>query len=163
MGAEITDKKQKKKIKAIDILINFLLVASILFFVFTKTVKQPVRIVGESMMPTYEEGQFFWADRLDKEYHRFDVVVLKCDGRYIIKRIIGLPGEIVEIMEDGIKINGEYIDDVVDVKMKKSEGFNYMRLDDNNFFVLGDNRNNSADSRFYGPFTYDDIVGKVST
>ena len=138
------------------------LVLAVGFLVFSRTVIQPVRVVGDSMYPTYHDKQFLFADRLDENFERFDVVVLKSSNKYlIIKRIIGLPGDTVEVTPEGVKINDEFIDDVVDIKIEDIGKYNKVTLKDNEYYVMGDNRNNSSDSRVYGVFSKDDIIGKI--
>lgn len=118
--------------------------------------------VGESMMPTLNDGSLFYVN-LRTEPERNDVIVFEHQGSYLIKRIIGLPGEKIQIKENIIYINGEPIEDKIKLNM-----IDYgivaeeIQLKEDEFFVMGDNRNNSADSREIGPIKKDSIMGVVS-
>lgn len=122
-------------------------------------------VSGESMTPTYENGdiilvrRFLTVGNLD----RGDIVIVKEESRLLIKRIIGLPDETICIGEDDkIYINGEPINDRFG---KANNGRMYTGKDvvlgDNEYFLLGDNREHSSDSRTFGPVTRKQIYGKV--
>ena len=91
-----------------------------------------------------------------------DRVIIDNDGENIIKRIIGLPGETVSLVDGYIYIDDVKLDDVVDIKIKDAGLLSSpILLDDNEYFVLGDNRNNSLDSRTYGAFSFSDIITDI--
>lgn len=101
---------------------------------------------------------------------RFDIIVFKQSGKehsfYNVKRIIGLPGETVLIKDDNIYIDNVIVEDIVNVDDMINYGLadDELILEDNEYFVLGDNRNSSEDSRFasIGNVTKDEIIGKVA-
>jgi len=101
---------------------------------------------------------------------RFDVIVFKQSGKehsfYNIKRIIGLPGETIQIRDGAVYINGEELEEIIEVEEMINYGLaaEEIVLEENEYFVLGDNRNNSEDSRFasIGNITREEIIGKAS-
>lgn len=134
---------------------------------------EKTNVIGESMENTLTADDVIIINKFT--YHindpkRFDVIVFKQSGKehsyYNIKRIIGLPGETILIKDDNIYINGEIIEDIVNVEPMVNYGLadEEIVLEDNEYFVLGDNRNNSEDSRFasIGNITRDDIIGKAA-
>lgn len=144
------------------ILLFALILVLINYFVITIHVVQ-----GESMEPNFSTGQFIFTNKISylvSEPKRGDVVVLKFPGdpekQKYIKRIIGLPGEKLEIKDSKIFINDKklletYIDENVltypDMKVKIGE---------NEYFIIGDNRLNSSDSRSWGVARKNDLIGK---
>lgn len=100
---------------------------------------------------------------------RFDVIVFKQSGKehsfYNIKRIIGLPGETIQIRDGAVYINGEELEEIIEVEEMINYGLaaEEIVLEENEYFVLGDNRNNSEDSRFasIGNITREEIIGKA--
>lgn len=144
-----------------------LIVAPIRLFIF-----QPFFVKGQSMEPNFENGDYLFVDELSYRFNdpqRGDVVVFKYPNdvsqRYI-KRIIGLPGETVEIKEGKVDIfnkNGEKIlkeEDYIPQGVL-TLGDVKITLKENEFFVLGDNRAASSDSRRWGPVPREDMIGRV--
>lgn len=177
-------KKQKKNkndnIKPSDInivkeLLNVLLYISIvilLCYVIINYVGCRSKVDGSSMNPTLTNGDSLWIDKL--AYHigdpkRFDVIVFMYDDdTSYVKRIIGLPGETVQIdIEGKIYINGQllienYGKEVID-SSKIGRAIQPVLLGEDEYFVMGDNRNNSSDSRYadVGNVSRESIVGKA--
>lgn len=149
------------------VIIALIIVIPIRYFLF-----QPFFVRGQSMEPNFQDGDYLIIDELSyrfSEIKRGDVVVFKYPNnpsqRYI-KRIIGLPGELVEVKsgsvmvysEDGKQVlnEGEYLS-----YNTKTPGQAKISLDENEYFVLGDNRNLSSDSRSWGALGREYIIGKV--
>lgn len=129
-------------------------------------------VLGTSMEPTLKENDEIIINKyayLVSRPKRFDVIVFKQTNKehsYLnIKRIIGLPGETLYIDEGSVYINGEELKESIPVDEINNSGLaeEPIILEENEYFVLGDNRNNSEDSRFanIGNIVTDDIIGKA--
>lgn len=166
----------KNKKGAIEFL-RFAIIALLIVIPIRYFIAQPFIVSGDSMYPTFHDGQYLIIDELSYYLgtpHRGDVIVFHYPvqhSKYLIKRIIGLPNETIEIKngkitvgstcpdtaicaDDRITLNEPYID----------EPFNITRTyttKDNEYFVMGDNRNRSSDSRAWGVLPKSDIVGRV--
>ena len=146
---------RQTEIRAVfEIILYFALVACITFLII-HFVGQRTVVNGVSMQPTLSDGDNLIVDKLSYRFHdpdRFDIIVFpQEDGRYFIKRIIGLPGESVRIDEDGfIYINGEKLQESYGKEVMRDPGLakDGIQLGADEYFVLGDNRNNSEDSRY---------------
>lgn len=124
----------------------------------------PAIVDGESMNDTLLDGQIVILNKITYRFNdinRFDIVVLKNDedNDKIIKRIIGLPNENIRYTDNKLYINDKLVE--TDLKFKETTDFEY-ETKDNEYFVLGDNRVVSKDSRILGNFKKEDIVGKVN-
>lgn len=137
-------------------------------------VGQRTEVEGSSMETTLSNGDNLIVDKLSYRFHdpeRFDIIVFPYqyeENTYYIKRIIGLPGETVQITEDGnIYINGERLYESYGREIIASDNLGRaaepITLGDDEYFVLGDNRNNSSDSRtdLVGNIKREDIIGKA--
>ena len=137
-------------------------------------VGQRTEVERASMENTLHNGDNLIVDKLSYRFHdpeRFDIIVFPFqfqDNTYYIKRIIGLPGETVQIMDDGsIYINGEKLEENYGMEVIKPETIGRaaepIELGDDEYFVMGDNRNNSSDSRtdMVGNITRENIIGKA--
>lgn len=119
----------------------------------------PVRVSGDSMYDTLKDGDIMLLKKYDKSYKRYDIVVFDRNGERLIKRIIGLPGEYIECIDGKIYINDKEIKDI-DTNLVTSD-FNKVYIPENHYYVLGDNRPVSNDSRYFGPVSTKDLKGKV--
>ncbi len=148
------------------VILALLIVIPIRYFVF-----QPFVVKGNSMEPNFHQGNYLIVDEISYRFNepqRGDVIVFRYPrdtSQRFIKRIIGLPGETIEIEqgeisiingvenrildESGYELKESYIDDFV------------LSLKENEYFVLGDNRTASFDSRKWGALSGDHIIGKV--
>ena len=141
----------------------FNLLTAILVVVLIKTfVVSPIRVNGASMDPTLNDKDIMLLDEISYRFsdiERFDIVVVKEEDEYLIKRVIGLPGETVEYKNDKLYIDGKYVKE--DFKHKETFDFS-TTLGKDEYFIMGDNRTNSTDSRVFGPISRDKIMGKTS-
>lgn len=122
----------------------------------------PVVVSGDSMVPSLNDGQLLLLNKLSykfKEIERFDVVVVKVGKNEIIKRVIGLPGETVEYKDNKLYINDQVLESEYDFA---TDNFNELSIPENEYFVLGDNRTISSDSRIIGTIAEKDIIGKTN-
>ena len=134
----------------------------VLIFIFIVGFQQ---VVGPSMSPTLKEGNIILVNKLTYRFNKIkreDVVVVSVKHKYMIKRVIGLPGETVEYRNNRLYINGKYYEeDFIDTNTVKTEDFAVNGvIPEGKYLVLGDNRENSEDSRDYGLISKKDIVGK---
>jgi len=120
----------------------------------------PVKVEGTSMYKTLDNGNILILYKLAK-IERYDVVVLneEYDDEIIIKRVIGLPGETVQIKNGKIYINEEEIED--NYAFGETSDYDKTVLGKDEYFILGDNRVISKDSRYFGPVNEDDIMGEA--
>lgn len=161
---------RKTDIRAVlEMILYFALVAGITFLII-HFVGQRTVVNGVSMQPTLSDGDNLIVDKLSYRFRdpdRFDIIVFpQGDGRYFIKRIIGLPGENVRIDEDGsIYIDGEKLSESYGKEVIQDPGLakDGIELAADEYFVLGDNRNDSMDSRMaeVGRIAGDRIMGRA--
>lgn len=164
-------RKKKSKIKEVLSWILYLIViVGITFFIIT-FVGQRTKVSGHSMENTLQDGDNLIVEKLSYRFSdpkRFDIVVFpyrKQPEVFYIKRIIGLPGETIQIQDGDIYINGEKLDEDFGKEIIIEPGIAYqpLTLGEDEYFVMGDNRNNSADSRVkdVGPIHRDEFVGRA--
>jgi signal peptidase I len=134
---------------------------------------QPFFVQGASMEPNYQDGEYLIIDEISyrlREPERGEVIVFKYPqnpSEFFIKRIIGLPGETIKIQNSTIIIEnkanpqGIVLDEGSYLKNVPSMGQETVTLKQDEFFVLGDNRSASFDSRRWGSLPRNDIIGKV--
>lgn len=120
----------------------------------------PVRVDGDSMKNALKNGDILLLYKLSS-INRFDIIVLdeEKDNEKIIKRVIGLPGDTVAIKKGKIYINDKVIDD--EYAYGETSDFDKVTLADDEYFILGDNRLISKDSRYFGPIKEKEIKGKI--
>ena len=149
-------------------------IALLIFAVLYIFVFQPHQVKGNSMLPNFINSEYLLTSKLSYRFgepKRGDVVIFKApdNTQYdYIKRIIGLPGDSIEILNDHFYINGKKIDEssYLPPTTQTSPG-RFLRdgkkiiIPQAEYFVVGDNRSNSSDSRDFGPVSGENIVGKA--
>lgn len=141
------------------------LLLAVLMFVVINGITARIRVEGISMEPTLESGSYVLVNRLAYRLgtpSRGDVIVFRFprdpDQEYI-KRIIGLPGDLVEVSGGEVRVNGERLEEPYIGQPADYESA--LRVPRQQLFVLGDNRNNSSDSHQWGPVPLENVVGKA--
>lgn len=151
------------------ILFALLLVIIIRFFVFI-----PLKVEGDSMSPTLAPGNYLLYETFS-DIGRFDIIIFSnAEGETLIKRVIGLPGDSISYSADQLYLNGELVEESF-LGTEKQQGIDVFTSDfdllsltgvetvpEDSYFVLGDNRVRSRDSRIFGFVGQADIAGKAA-
>jgi signal peptidase I len=170
LSMENIEPKQSKK-ETIWELARFAIIAIVIVIPVRIFIAQPFIVSGSSMVPTFQNGDYLIVDEISyrlKNPERFDVIVFRYphdQTKFFIKRIIGLPNEEL-VIKNGIVtiINTEHPDGfVLDQPYVKNESKSneHLKLKENEYFVMGDNRSASSDSRYWGALTKNLIMGKA--
>jgi len=152
-------------------LLKFAVMALVIVIPIRMWIAQPFVVSGESMYPTFDNGQYLIIDEISYilgNAQRGDVVVFRYPNdtkRFFIKRVIGLPNEKIIVNNGEVTIiNKEHPDGFKMVEPYINEKFftgSTYETKDNEYFVMGDNRNRSSDSRFWGILPKNLMIGKV--
>jgi len=161
--------KEKSIIREVIINLLYIAVVVLITFLMIRFVGQRTQVRGSSMEPTLSNADNLIVDKITyrfKDPERFDIIVFPFDDdTYYIKRIIGLPGETVQVIDGYVYINGELLDEKYgnEVMLRADRAEVPIELGNDEYFVLGDNRNNSTDSRNekVGNITRKDILGRA--
>lgn len=153
------------KVRRRDIIGVILLI--LVIFAAAQFSLQSFRVQGVSMEPSFHNKQYLLIDKLKYRFGspgRGDVVVFhnpQSSGELYIKRVVGLPGEKVEIKGGNIYINGiELVEDPDFAAIPHSDDYS-VTIPPKHYFVIGDNRSNTSGSHIFGPISEEDIVGRV--
>src|SRR3989344_1299380 len=147
-----------------EILQTALVSLAIFLFVYVFLV-QPHRVKGGSMLSNFSDGELLLTEKVSYYFSkpaRGDVIVFEAPNAHkvdFIKRIVGLPGETVSIENETVEINGHPLSD--NYTNSATQGNSTITLDQNQYFVLGDNRNSSTDSRSFGPINKSSFRGRA--
>lgn len=141
-----------------------IILASVLFSQFiSENILFKASILGKSMEPTYYEGNFVIVSRVS-DIDRNDVVVVYKEelGKYIVKRCVGVPGDRLKLKDSVLFVNGEPSYDIWSIGITESADLmKGITLGDGQYYVLGDNREESLDSRGFGCIEEKEIQGVV--
>lgn len=165
------EKAEKNTMKEILSMVVYIAFVLLLTFLVVRYVGQRTQVDGSSMEATLSDKDQLIVDKISyrfKDPERFDIIVFPFqykENTYYIKRIIGLPGETVQILDGEIYINGEVLEEDYGKETMVSSGraVNEIQLGEDEYFVLGDNRNHSEDSRYeeVGNIKRSDIIGRA--
>jgi signal peptidase I len=159
-------------------IIETVVIALSIFLILYLFIMQPHQVNGQSMDPTFHHAEYVMTDKLSYKFgipQRGDVVVFKAppaancpegSGCDFIKRVIGLPGDTIEVRNNQLIINGiplseNYLASTIKTLPGQYTSQGIVTVPPDSYFVVGDNREHSSDSRAWGPVTFDHIVGKV--
>lgn len=152
----------KKEKSFIEDILEVIIAVAIISFILLKFVLMPCQVNGSSMYPLLQDKEYGYSFKITRNIsiNRFDICVIETEKegkeRLLVKRVIGMPNETVEYKNNQLYIDGElikedYLKDVNTEDLKISLG-------NDEYFCLGDNREVSKDSRYYGPFNGNKIV-----
>jgi len=145
-------------------LLETIVLAVVLFFAIN-AVSARVRVDGFSMLPTLQDGEYVLVNRLAYRTDlpvRGDIIVFvspQAPDLDLIKRVIGLPGDNVEIFDGQVEVNGKILDEPYIAAAPIYNG--EWNVPQGNLFVLGDNRNDSSDSHAWGLLPIENVIGKA--
>ena len=159
-------------------IIETVVIALSIFLIVYLFLMQPHQVNGQSMVPTFQDKEYLLTDKVTykrRAPERGEVVVFHAPdgagcpqgaGCDFIKRIIGVPGDQIEVKNGNIYLNGQLLEEPFLPDSYVTDAGAYSRgrlinLGQGEYFVVGDNRSHSSDSRAWGPIQYSDIVGRV--
>jgi len=159
-------------------LVETIVIGFTLFLVVYLFFAQPHQVNGQSMVPNFQNGEYLLTDKISYRFgdpKRGDVIVFHAPdsancpegtGCDFIKRVIALPGETVEVKDNAIYVNGtkleeDYIPDTFIIQAGAYTQGRVVMLNEGEYFVSGDNRPYSSDSRAWGPLPKENIVGRA--
>lgn len=169
----MNDVPQEHKESFLKDVIKFSLIALAIVLPIRFFIAQPFIVSGASMEPTFESGQYLIIDQVSHRFEapeRGEVIIFrypKDPSKYFIKRVIGLPRETVEVHGDKIYIKnlehpeGFLLDEPYLTSSNHESGEITVTLSAHEYFVLGDNRRASSDSRIWGPLSEEYIIGRA--
>ena len=152
----------KRAIKKVLTLIYVTLCLVIIYFSASKKIAFSV-VSGRSMEPTLYNSEVYFTTKFSKSFKRGDIVVIKEPDKLIVKRIIGVPNDMVEIKDGQTFLNGKplYEPYLKGQKTYRTGFYDKTKLKNKEYFVMGDNRSHSSDSREKGAFKENDILGVI--
>lgn len=171
------DKKDDKFLIALKDIIRTFVIYFVVLFLVTTFLARPIRVEGSSMVPTLHDGELGFSNIFSVkigDINRFDIVIVYIEqtDKYIVKRVIGMPGDTISFENDILYINGvetaqPFLDTDYVNSYKASNNdsvfthdVNPVTLGSEEYFLMGDNRPYSTDSRVYGPFHKSEIKSK---
>lgn len=172
-NAETQDQQKREAGKEMLLFLRDLVICALCVFLVVRYLYRPIEVIGNSMYPTLTDKSLGFSNligRNTQDIERFDIVIINIPEKneYIVKRVIGMPGETVSYVSGQLYINGEAMaEDFFDEDYVSSYGqgafmsnVDPITLGQDEYYCLGDNRPHSSDSRYYGPFKESQIISK---
>ena len=166
-------KKEFNLMKELFDFIKTIIIYFVCIYLITNYLFRPIKVKGTSMYPTLNDGDYGVSNVILKNLagiNRFDIVIIKLkdSNEYLIKRVIGLPNDVISYKDNNLYVNGNIVSEeflnTEYVKNYISENFTEdiqeIVINDNEYFCMGDNRPHSRDSRYYGSFSKEQIISK---
>ncbi len=169
-------KTDDRFIKGLKEIIKNLIFYLVIVVILTQFVFRPFRVEGDSMYPTIKNGELGFSDAISlriQGVNRFDIVIVYSEStnKFILKRVIGLPNETIHYDNDSLYVNGkvveesflnqEHVNKMTDNgSLDFTDDFGPVTLGEDEFFLVGDNRMRSTDSRHTGPYKTSDFKSK---
>ena len=153
--------------------IETLVVFGAIFAIIFLFVAQPHKVSGNSMVPTLHNGDYILTEKLTyrfREPEREDIIIFKNpqnESQDFVKRILGIPGDRIKITDSSVYINSLRIKEGYLPNGLQTKDGDYLtqntevKIGEDQYFVMGDNRSHSLDSRDWGPVSFDKIIGKA--
>jgi len=142
------------------------LILTAVIFLAVRVLVQNYKVEGFSMEPTLNDGQYLLINKIGMHFqqpHRGDIIVFEYPldpSKSFVKRVIGLPGDTVEVRSQQTFVNGKLVAEPY-IKAPEAQQYPATLIPPDNYFVMGDNRNNSSDSRSWGMLPSKDIIGEA--
>ncbi|MEA4887999.1 MAG: signal peptidase I [Clostridiaceae bacterium] len=171
------DKPARRNDMILELLdwVKYILIAVLIGLLLVVFVIQRNSVLGDSMLPNLHENDQLLVEKVSKWFHGIqygDVITISSkdlpahdEGPNIIKRVIGMPGDTVEIRDDGVYRNGSKLDEAYlpdgTITQVRNLMYSKVTLSENQYYVMGDNRGVSLDSRIFGPVPLESVIGKV--
>ncbi|MHB8619795.1 MAG: signal peptidase I [Chloroflexota bacterium] len=163
--AEPAQPRRKTRSSAVREIVETLILTVIIFF-GVRLLVQNYRVEGYSMEPTLRNGQYLLINKIGLHFHqpqRGDIIVFEYPlnpSQNFVKRVIGLPGDSIEVRNHQVILDGKVLKEPY-IKAAPNGFYPRTVVPPGDYFVMGDNRNNSSDSRSWGPLPQKDIIGEA--
>lgn len=160
----------KKILRIMSSVVIVICIAFVGLLIYNKIFFYGIAVSGDSMYSTLKDGQIGYARKIEfvREVKRGDIISFNLDNRTMVKRVIGLPNESIVLKDHVVYINGEaleesYLTNGNDKEISNHGVYSNLTVDlkEDEYYLMGDNRKVSYDSRYFGPVSYSNFIGKI--